>query len=327
MMDAPRWTRVADTVLDRTIVPGYSRIGPRLRRRWWPADPAPGSLQGKRVVVTGASSGLGTAAVSGLAELGAIVHLVGRAAERLEQAADGVRAQWPDADLVVDVCDVSDLAAVRAYAEDLAGRTDSLRALVHDAGVLPPERTESAQGHELAFATHVLGPLLLSELLRPRLRADGDARVVWVSSGGMYAQPFSHDVADDLEYLAEDYQGTTAYARTKRMQVIVAELLATRFAAEGIAVHSMHPGWADTPGVAESLPRFATVMKPLLRSPAEGADTIVWLAASPLATESTGEFWCDRLPRPTSYLPWQREDPTDRILFWERCLEAVGIAA
>ena len=112
--------------------------------------------------------------------------------------------------------------------------------------------------------------------------------MVWVSSGGMYAHPFTDDVAADLEYTAEEYDGTTAYARTKRMQVIVAEQLATRYAADGIAVHSMHPGWARTPGVTESLPRFARVMRPLLRSAAEGADTIVWLAASPIATETSG---------------------------------------
>ncbi len=272
---------MADTVLDRTVVPGYSRIGPRLRRRWWPADPAPRSLDGRHVIVTGASSGLGTAAARGIAELGATVHLVGRTLERLEQAAEDIRAGQPDADLVCDVCDVSDLGAVRAYAADLVERVDTLHALVHDAGVMPPERTESPQGHELALATHVLGPLLLSELLRKALRADGDARVIWVSSGGMYTQPFTHEVATDLEYTAEDYSGATAYARTKRMQVIVAEQLAARLEADGICVHSMHPGWADTPGVTDSLPSFAKVMRPLLRSPAEGADTIVWLTASP----------------------------------------------
>ncbi len=324
-MTIPSWSTVADAFLDRTVVPGYSRIGPSLRRHWWPADPAPGSLHDRRVVVTGASSGLGRAVAQGLAGLGATVHLVGRTRDRLDNAAQEIRAEVPDADLVCDVCDVSDLAAVRAYADDLTGRIDTLHALVHDAGVLPPERTESEQGHELTFATHVLGPLLLTELLRGPLAADQDARVIWVSSGGMYAQPFTNDIATDLEYLSEDYKGSTAYARTKRMQVIVAEQLATRLAAEEIAVHSMHPGWADTPGVTDSLPRFAKLMKPLLRSPAEGADTIVWLAASPLASQTTGKFWCDRSPRPTSYLPWQRETPSDRALLWDGCADAIGL--
>ena len=88
--------------------------------------------------------------------------------------------------------------------------------LVHNAGVMPPERQETADGHEVALATHVLGPLLLTELLRPVLRGRERSRVVLVSSGGMYAQKLP---AHDPEYLNGSYSGTTAYARTKRMQV------------------------------------------------------------------------------------------------------------
>ena len=266
-MSVPHWTGIVDTVLDRTVVPGYTRIGPRLRRHWWPADPEPGSLEGEHVVVTGASGGLGAATAEGLAQLGATVHLVGRNRDRLEASADDIRATRPEGHLVCEVCDVSDLDAVRGYAAGLLSHVDAIHSVVHNAGVMPPRRTESAQGHELALATHLLGPLLLTELLRPALRAAaGAGRVIWVSSGGMYAHPFTDDVAADLEYTAEEYDGTTAYARTKRMQVIVAEQLATRYTADGIAVHSMHPGWARTPGVTESLPRFARVMRPLLRS-------------------------------------------------------------
>jgi len=324
-MGVPHWTGIVDTVLDRTVVPGYTRIGPRLRRHWWPADPEPGSLEGEHVVVTGASGGLGAATAEGLAQLGAHVHLVGRNRDRLEASADDIRATRPEGHLVCEVCDVSDLDAVRAYAAGLLSQVDAIHSVVHNAGVMPPRRTESAQGHELALATHLLGPLLLTELLRPALRAAaGAGRVIWVSSGGMYAHPFTDDVAADLEYTAEEYDGTTAYARTKRMQVIVAEQLATRYAADGIAVHSMHPGWARTPGVTESLPRFARVMRPLLRSAAEGADTIVWLAASPIATETSGEFWCDRRPRPTAFLPWQRETSTDRAELWDFCYAAIS---
>lgn len=326
-MTVPHWSRLVDSALDRAVVPGYSRIGPRLRRHWWPADPEPGSLDGEHVVVTGASGGLGAATAEGLASLGATVHLVGRNPDRLERAAAAILAGQADAQLITQVCDVSNLDAVRDYADNLRSQVDALHSVVHNAGVMPPRRTESAQGHELALATHVLGPLLLTELLRPALRAAaGSGRVVWVSSGGMYAHPFTADVAADLEYTAEAYNGTTAYGRTKRMQVIMAEQLATRYATDGVAVHSMHPGWAETPGVTESLPRFARLMGPLLRSAEEGADTIVWLAASPLATETTGGFWSDRRKRPTAFLPWQREASTDRAVLWDYCWSAISPA-
>lgn len=298
-----------DWVLDKSVVLGYSAIGPALRRGWWPGDPPAGALAGRTVVVTGGSGGLGLAAATGLARLGAEVHLVGRSAERLEQARGAVLAGLPDASVHTEVCDVSDLEAVEAFCSDLNGRVESLHALVHNAGVMPPRRTLSAQGHELALATHVLGPHLMTFRLADVLRG---GRVVVVSSGGMYGQALP---TSDPEYTDGTYSGVTAYARTKRMQVVLAELWAEHLASRGITVASMHPGWADTPGVTDSLPRFARLMGPLLRSPESGADTIVWLTAAPRELP-TGLFWHDRRPRPTHYLPRRLEGEAEREALW-----------
>ena len=318
-------TAALDTVLDKSLVLGYSRIGPALRRRWWPADLSPNSLVGRHVVVTGASSGLGRAAAAGIAGLGATVHLVGRDADRLRDAAQLIHHDVPDADLLEEVCDVSDLDSVRAYAADLGGRVSALHAIVHDAGVMPPQRTETAQGHELALATHVIGPLLLTELLRDNLAAADSPRVVIVSSGGMYSAPLDDSIGDDVEYQQGRYEGIRAYARSKRIQVTMAELLAGRYAGEGITVHSMHPGWADTPGVTESMPRFAKVLAPILRTAEDGADTIVWLTGSPEATSTTGEFWSDRRPRPTYYVPGRHDDAAVRRSVWAHVCRAAGV--
>ncbi len=318
-------TSAVDTVLDKSLVLGYSSIGPALRRHWWPADPAPDALVGRHVVVTGASGGLGEAAAAGIARLGATVHLLGRTASRLEDAADRIRREQPDADLLPEVCDVSDLDAVRTYAADLRQRVPVLHGIVHNAGVMPPERTESAQGHESTLATHVLGPLLMTELLRPALAASEAARVVLVASGGMYSAPLDASIGDDVEYERGRYEGIRAYARTKRIQVTLAELLAARYAGDGITVHSMHPGWADTPGVTDAMPRFATVVGPILRTAASGADTIVWLTGADAATESSGRFWCDRAPRPTYYLPGRADDPEVRRAVWTYVCAATGV--
>ncbi len=322
---APSLVSALDTILDKTIVPGYSSIGPALRRHWWPADPDPQSLAGRHVIVTGGSSGLGRAAAAGIARLGATVHLVGRNAERLREAAALIHRDVPDAQLLEEVCDVSDLDAVRAYAADLSRRVPALHAIVHDAGLMPPERSESAQGHELSLATHVIGPLLMTELLRPNLAAAESARVVIVSSGGMYSAPLDETIGDDIEYRIEEYTPVRAYSRTKRIQVTLAELLAGRYAADGITVHSMHPGWADTPGVTDSLPRFAKIAAPLLRSAEQGADTIVWLTASPAAITSTGEFWSDRRPRSTYYLPGKADDAEARRKVGAYVCQAAGV--
>lgn len=316
-------TDLADVLLDKTVLPGYSSIGPRLRRRWWPADPEPDALRGRHVVVTGASGGLGAAAASGVAALGATVHLVGRKADRLADAASLIRRDVPGADLREEVCDVSDLDDVRRYADRLTRDLGALHAIVHDAGVMPKERTESAQGHELTLATHVLGPLLLTELLRPLLESADDGRVVWVSSGGMYTAPLTEALVDDLQYRRGDYDGVRAYARTKRLQVVVAEMLAERY--PDLPSHSMHPGWAETPGITDSLPGFARLVGPVLRTPEEGADTMVWLVASSSDVTGQGGFWCDRRRRSPRFLPWSDDDAALRRRAWDRLAAWAGL--
>src|SRR5512133_2522974 len=206
-----------DTALDRAVVPGYLRTGLALRRRLptWPADPPPDALAGRVAVVTGATSGLGLATAAGLLRLGAEVRLVGRNDARGERVARDLRDRVPGARVHVDRCDVGDLDDVRRFAAalDADPGTGQLDVLVHNAGTMPPERTESPQGHELSMAVHLLGPVLMTELLRPRLR---DARVVLVTSGGMYGQRLR---ADDPELRSGEYSPTAAYARSKRAQV------------------------------------------------------------------------------------------------------------
>ncbi len=315
-------TGAVDTTLDKLVVPGYSRIGPFVRRAWWPADP-PRFDRPVDIVVTGASSGLGKATAARLAGLGARVHLVGRSLSRLGDAVAEIRVRESRADLVAHEADISDLDAIDGLVASIDESASAVHALVHSAGVMPPERTTTPQGHELALATHVLGPYLLTLRLRDALRADGDGRVIFVSSGGMYSAPLP---AEDLEYERGEYKGVRAYSRTKRMQVVLAEQLAAAFdETADPAVHSMHPGWANTPGVTDSLPRFDRVARPILRTPDGGADTIVWLASAPEPGRSTGLFWHDRRARPTHYLPWQSDDPGARERLWAACAAATGV--
>jgi NAD(P)-dependent dehydrogenase (short-subunit alcohol dehydrogenase family) len=311
-----------DTVLDRTVVGGYTKVGHRLRSRGWAADdPRPGALRGRVVVVTGGSSGLGKATAVSTAGLGATVHLVVRDLAKGRVAAEEIRDLVPGAVVVLHRCDVSDLGSVRSFAAELAGSTQRVDVLVHNAGTLPPQRQESIDGHELTLATHVLGPLLMTELLRPLMVAAGRSRVVVVSSGGMYTASLP---AADPEFRVGDYAGARAYARTKRMQVALAPLMQQRWAADGIAVHTMHPGWVDTPGIVTSLPAFHKVMGPLLRDAETGADTIVWLASTE-PPPGGGQFWQDRAPRPEHYLRSTRATPADLATVWAYVLGATGL--
>ncbi len=294
-----------DTALDRSVVLGYTRLGSRLRRRWWPADPEQGALTGKRVLVTGATSGIGEAMVSSFADLGATVHLLGRNPDKLRAVADRKRVEHPGTELVEELCDVGDLDAVREWAAGFTTRVEELHGLVHNAGTMLPERTETRQGHEVNLAAHVLGPHLITERLLGPLRAGG-AMVVWMSSGGMYGARLA---TEDLEYERGDYDGVRAYARTKRMQVVLADAWASRLASSGVDVASTHPGWVRTSGVATSLPTFDKVMRPFLRDVEDGADTTVWLVATRPPAEGPHHFWHDRSQRPTTF-GWQRpQDP------------------
>ena len=131
-------------------------------------------------------------------------------------------------------------------------------------------------------------------------------------------------VIDDLQTERREYDGPVVYARTKRAEVILTELWAQRLAGTGVVAHAMHPGWADTPGIAGSLPTFHKVTRPLLRSAAEGADTIVWLGAADEPATCSGLFWHDRRPRPTHRVPWTKETPEDRERLWQACSELSG---
>ncbi len=314
-------TNILDTVLDRAVVPGYTKIGYSVRSHFWAADPEPGSLEGCTALVTGANSGLGKATVEGLAKLGATVHMLVRDLEKGERARLEIAKDVPDAHIELQECDVSNLADVRAFAERFTSNHGSLDVLVHNAGTLPPKRAETDEGNEIALATHVLGPFLLTGLLRlPLIQAKG--RVIFVTSGGMYTTPLR---TDDPQFTTGEYSGGKAYARTKRMQVVLTEQWATRLADDGVSVHSTHPGWAETPGVTASLPGFNKVMGPLLRTPQQGADTIVWLAAAAEPTKASGTFWHDRRARPTHYLPWQHDDAQTRKELWDLCVAETGL--
>ena len=308
-----------DTVLDRTLI-GYGNVGYVVRRRSWPDDEPPrGALSGKVAIVTGAKTGLGRATARGLAELGAKVHMAVRGLEEAEQVRQDILREVPGAEIVVDECDVSSIASVRAYAEAFRG---PLHVLVHNAGVMPDEREVSEDGVELTFATHVTGPHLLTALLRPALKEGAPSRVVWVSSGGMYGQKLR---IDDLQTEQDTYRPAVVYARAKRAQVILAQEWAQRLHDDGIVVHAVHPGWVDTPGVARWLPKFKALTRPLLRTPEQGADTMVWLAAAAEPGRTSGRFWHDRESRPLHYISKTKESAADRQALWTEVQRLSGV--
>ncbi len=305
-----KFDAVADAVdraLEFTVVGSFSRVGPALRRHLFHWRPPAGESVSERVaVVTGATSGLGLECATELARLGAQVILLVRNAELGSKTAARITTSTGNPNVSVVVGDMGDLASVRLAAKELA-RLPEVNILIHNAGSLSKDYELSAQGLERTAAVQLVGPYLLTELLHDQLRA-GHARVVWVASGGMYAEPLDLDWLEDP---APDYDGVHAYAKVKRAQASLNAWWAPRLAALGITMTAMHPGWVDTPGVRQSLPTFRRLMGPLLRTPALGVDTIIWLVSSPAELTPPGTFWLDRRVRALHRVARTRRSDTD----------------
>ncbi|HEY1347535.1 MAG TPA: SDR family NAD(P)-dependent oxidoreductase [Streptosporangiaceae bacterium] len=311
-----RPAETADALLEASVVGSFSRIGLLVRSRLLPefTTRAPFTLEGRIVVITGATSGIGYAAATGLARLGAAVHFLARDPVRAASTHRRIAAASGNQQISYGLADLDDPRSVRAFAAEYLTAHDRLDVLIHNAGAIHPGYQTDDAGTELTVAGQVIAPFLLTSLLLPALLAAGRSRVITVSSAGMYTQRL--DPAT-LQMPASGYRGVTAYARAKRAQVALSREWARRLAGTEVAFHAMHPGWVNTPGIAAALPRFHRAMRPLLRTPEQGADTIIWLAASDPARLGSGSFWHDRRPRAEYRLPGTREAPTAARVLWD----------
>lgn len=287
-----------------------SRIGQRLilpgawsfTERGYLAMPDKGLsefVDGRTYVITGPTSGIGLASACQLARLGGRLLLVGRDPERLARAMAEIRdfSGCANDKVICLDAELSLLSEVDRISQEIYYHAPRIDGLINNAGALFAERDETAEGNERALAINLLSPWFLTRELLPALRQAG-GRVINVASGGMYLQPLH---LDDMQYQQGPYDGSKAYARAKRALVAVTEHWAQTIT--DVDFHSMHPGWAATPGVARSLPAFNRRLGKWLRDSRMAADTIVWLATSSAVAGDSGRFWFDRRPRPTALLP------------------------
>ncbi|CEM13669.1 unnamed protein product [Vitrella brassicaformis CCMP3155] len=255
-------------------------------------------LSSRHFIITGATSGLGLSCAQVLARKGGTIHLVCRNKDKGEKTLDQLKADTNNQDIHLHVVDLSEIGAVRRFCSSFQL---PLHGLINNAGIMVHTRTLTQDGHDVNFVTNVLSPFLMTVELLPNLRRSGDGRVIFVSSGGMYAQELKPDDLEDKKLTK--YDGTWVYAHNKRAQVCLAELLAEKVSPaqdSPVTFYSMHPGWADTPGVRLSMPSFFDQHKGILRTAEQGADTIVWLAIAPSLTgpeqrsKYNGKFSLDR---------------------------------
>jgi dehydrogenase/reductase SDR family member 12 len=284
-------------------------------------------LRGQTAVVTGANAGLGFETARALAARNATVHVLCRNKEKGEAAIKSIEAtKGPFGSVKLHLVDVSSKAAVVAFANEWLAKGEPINSLVLNAGVLPQEKTLSVDGMEVGFATAMLQSYLLTGLLMPALSKASPApgRAIHVSSGGQYT--VSWDSTDPL-CEKRKFDGRMQYAISKKAQVMLSEMWASRAPKGSVVSNCMHPGWADTPGVQTSISDFAESHKGKLRSLEQGADTIVWLAATknPLATTSNGLFFFDRKPVETDFsFSGTRASPAQFEKLWRDCERWTG---
>ncbi|KAL0963678.1 hypothetical protein UPYG_G00309430 [Umbra pygmaea] len=265
------------------------------------------NLSGRSFVISGANSGIGKATAQEIAKRGGTVHLVCRNKDRAEVAKKDIVEQSNNQNVHVHIVDMSSARQVWEFAENFV-KSNSVNVLINNAGCMVNQRELTEEAVEKNFATNTLGTYILTTALIPALKKAEDPRVITVSSGGMLVQKLN---VDDLQTEKGSFEGTMAYAQNKRQQVILTERWATQH--KEIHFSSMHPGWADTPAVQLSMPDFHAKMKTRLRTEAMGADTVVWLAVSTVASKQpSGLFFQDRKAVPT-HLPLAstRSSPAD----------------
>ena len=299
------------------FIPSFTRIGYRARRaRWETLTP---DFAGQRWLVTGASTGLGREIALAAATAGADVVAVARASDRLSALA---AAPGPGS-VTTRAADLSLVAVTRELVDELAADGRPFDVLVNNVGVLFNEQTTTPEGLDAGFATNLLNQYLLTEGLKKHGLLAHEACVITMASGGMYNVPLS---IDDLQP-ENDYNGTLAYAYHKRAQAVLNSWWRQQDL-DGIRYYVMHPGWADTPGVQTALPEFRRLLGALLRSPEEGADTAVWLAAKRPDQKDDQGVWFDRALRPPHLLFGTRggDAPAALVEYLERTAADVEAA-
>jgi NAD(P)-dependent dehydrogenase (short-subunit alcohol dehydrogenase family) len=298
------------------------------------------SMDGKTCVVTGASSGIGKATAAGLARLGASVVLVCRDRGRGEAALAEVQAAAsspasgtasppapdtasspasdtgsssgpPAGSARLEIADLSSMQQVRDLASRLS-ELDRIDVLVNNAGLIIGERRVTADGLEYTFALNHLAPFLLTTLLLGKLQASAPARVVTLSSG---AHTRARLDLSDLQ-LEHGYDDWRAYSNSKLANILFTRELARRLDGTGVTANCVHPGVVRTRFGRDCGPlmQFGIMLgSPFMKSPASGADTVVYLASSPDVAGASGGYYVKR--RPVQPSAAARDDDTARKLW------------
>jgi retinol dehydrogenase-12 len=250
-------------------------------------------LDGKTILITGATRGIGFAAADALARMGARVIVHGRDQRRVQNACEAIGLSAPRGAVHGVVAELDSLDAVRGLAQQIAADFDRLDVLINNAGLITRRRQETVDAYERQFAVNHLAPFLLTRLLLDKLAASPTARIVTVASMAHHRAEFD---LDDLNWVQRRYSGIGAYGATKLANILFTRELSRRLDGRQITANCLHPGVVATnifSGMGLLGTLFGLAARPFLRSIADGAKTTVYLAADDEVAGISGEFFSD----------------------------------
>ena len=248
-------------------------------------------LDGKVIIITGATAGVGEVTARELAGMGAALVMIGRSPDKCRQVAEEIKTRTGNPAVSYLVGDLSTQADVRRMAGEFKQQFSRLDVLVNNAGAFFMSRRESADGIEMTFALNHLAYFLLTNLLLDTLIASAPARIVSVSSMAHYGAQLNFA---DLEN-KKGYSGWRAYGQSKLANILFTKELARRLDRKGVTANALHPGFVASRFAMNNLGilkgPYALIQKLIAISPDAGAQTSIFLASSPQVQGVTGQYF------------------------------------
>ena len=247
-------------------------------------------LDGKNVVITGATSGIGTEAAIEIARMNPCLVLPVRNMGKGEQVKKQIIAESGNPSVYLMKCDLASFDSIRDFAREYKKRFSGLHLLINNAGIWEYKRGETEDGIERTFGVNHLGPFLLTNLLLDEIRSGVPARIINVSSE---AHRYTGMNFNDPEG-KKKFSTFKAYGQSKLANILFTRYLAQMLREDGVTVNCMHPGFVATNLFDRIAPFLRPVFGLFMKTPRQGAETIVFLASSPGVDGSTGGYYVNR---------------------------------
>jgi dehydrogenase/reductase SDR family protein 12 len=310
---------IKDFLLDTSIYFSFDQSG--FLRHAKSFEEIPQDLSGLNALITGANAGIGYETAKSLAMRNARVMMLCRNKEKSEEAYQTLKNINPLTQRYI--VDMSDLDSIAQLSIELP-TSEKIHCIIQNAGLMPQQYAQNKQGLETCLATHIIGPIALLKKLHKDQRIDQHTKNIFVSSGGGYTKKLDCAAMFDYsEERREKYDGMQAYAYTKRAQMVLNRIINEK-ALFDVRSYCMHPGWASTDGVKNAMPQFFDFTQQRLRTPAQGADTVIYLASRYQEDLDTDGIWFDRVLR-NDYLLWgTKETQAQREEFFLRIEEILN---